>query len=78
MFEGPDGPSPGSSNGWFQQLVLGKLDELKKDVEGLRKTQMRMREDIVRLKMQSGLWGFAAGCIPVLIGMFLWLIKVAP
>jgi hypothetical protein len=64
-----------AGNSWFQKLILGQLEEIKNQVENLSETQMRMREDIVRLKMQSSVWGFAAGCIPILIALFLYAIK---
>lgn len=54
-----------SDNGWFQTMVREKLEDHGNKLVSINKTVQNLRVDVARLKVQSGMWGAAAGAVPV-------------
>jgi len=55
-------------------LVMESLDDLKDEMKEVRKAQELIRQELVALKVRSGLWGGLAGTIPaIVIGVIAWL-----
>jgi hypothetical protein len=58
----------------YRLLVMQSLDELKVEVREIRKAQELTRQELVALKIRSGLWGGLAGTIPaIVIGVIAWI-----
>lgn len=54
---------PQEVEGWgeYRRLVLKALDELKADVEALRREQGETRSAVVALQVKASIWGGLAG-----------------
>lgn len=65
------------SNDWseWSKHVLSELEELKSEVKAGRDEISNLRLELVLLKFKSGLWGFAAGALPVIGSLMLWILK---
>ena len=63
------------NDGWLQwsQYVLKELERLNKCYESVDKRLNKIDQDIVALKIRSGMWGLIAGMIPS-IGALLYTI----
>ena len=61
---------------WTQwsQHVLTELERLNEIQETLRKEVQELNMGIVKLQVKAGLWGSAAGMVPGIIGMVIWLL----
>lgn len=64
---------PEETNGWAQysKLVMAKLDDHQKLLEGITSELTKIHVEIATLKVKSGLWGAFAGGIPVIIFILL-------
>lgn len=58
-----------ANNGWneYQNLVLNELKRHNELIEDLREEIGLVKTEIATLKVKSGIWGFAAGAIPLII-----------
>jgi len=71
------------SNNWneHEKLVLHELKRLNDWCEKLDDTLNRKfsatEVSIAQLKIKSGMWGIIGACIPIVIVLFIWLIKSA-
>ena len=54
------------TEGW-QQLVMYRLDEAKRELDEIKTELHNVRDDIVSLKIKAGIWGLGAGAIPAVI-----------
>lgn len=65
--------APNSENGWLQwgKHVLEELKRLNTCYDNLLKENGKMRVEIAKLKVKSGIWGLAGGSIPVAIAIIL-------
>lgn len=61
-------------NSTWPDYVLMNIEEIKKDIKEIRKDIATVRTEIAVLKVKSGIWGFAAGAVPVAIALLLKLI----
>ena len=61
-------PSNPNSDNWgeWRQHVLLELERLNGCYERLDGRLGKLNEDMVALKIKSGIWGFAAGSVPAL------------
>jgi hypothetical protein len=57
-----------------ESTILAALNEIKKEQKEQAKQINLCRVDIASLKVKSGLWGAAAGAIPVILGLVVWLV----
>lgn len=62
-------PPAQEMNGWgkYSLLVMAKLDEHQKLLEGINSELTKIHVEIAMLKVKSGMWGALAGVIPVVI-----------
>jgi len=51
---------------WSKYVIL-TIDEIKSDIKNLNNKVERISNDISSLQVKAGVWGLAAGMIPVLI-----------
>jgi len=67
-------PAP---NGWseWSKYVLKELDRLNTCLTEVNNNVTEIKVEIATLKVKSGLWGAAAGTIPVVIAIAIALIK---
>ena len=67
----PKVPQPNSAHGdsWYeyQRLVLSELDRLNTVTGNTNTVVVEMSKEIAMLKVKSGLWGAAAGVLPVAV-----------
>ena len=65
-------PSKSGDNGWNEwgNHVLAEIERLAKDIRTLDKKVVQLGIDVGKLKIKSGIWGLAAGSLPV--GLFLF------
>lgn len=56
-----------SDNGWDEwgKHVLAELGRLKDEVQGMRKEQNNMLQQLAALKVKSGVWGAMGACVPI-------------
>ena len=61
-------------DGWseWSKYVLKELERLNTCYDALQKDTNEIKSSIRELQVKSGVWGFAAGLIPVLI---MWAMK---
>ena len=59
----------------WQKHVLTELEELKIELRQGRKEIQDVKIELALLKLKSGIWGFAAGALPVIGTLFIWIIK---
>ncbi len=66
-----------SGNGWdeWRKFVLMELRRSNKSHESADRRLDIISEDIVALKVKSGVWGLVGGMIPVALLLALWLLK---
>lgn len=64
------------SNGWekWKNHVIMELTRLNNSYECLTKKIDEIKEDIITLKVKSGIWGLFGGGISVLITIAIYLI----
>lgn len=62
-------------NGWkeWSKYVLKELERLSKAQKEMNDTLILIQRDIAGLQVKAGLWGAAAGAIPVLV---MWMLKM--
>lgn len=51
-------------------MVIGKLDQLERDIIDLDEKVTLLRIDVAQLKVKAGMWGAVAGMVPALITAF--------
>lgn len=58
-----------SKNGWaeYRKLVLKDLDRHEELLTEILRAVSRARTDIALLQLRAGIWGFAAGALPVIL-----------
>ena len=58
-----------SSNGWDEwgKHVLTELGRLRDEVQGMRKEQSNILQQIAALKVKSGVWGAMGACVPIVV-----------
>jgi hypothetical protein len=63
----------------YQEHVMNELDRLNSNIEELTKilqeTRLNMSIEIAELRVKSGLWGFVAGALPIMIALGLQALK---
>ncbi len=66
-----------AKNGWpeWGKFVLKELERLNACYDALVIQNQKMQVDIAMLKVKSGVWGFAAGLLPSLAVLILWIVK---
>jgi hypothetical protein len=57
------------------EFIVSSLKEIKGDVKALENRQMKIREDIAGLKVQSGVWGAIGGCVPMVVALLLFVLS---
>lgn len=64
-------------NGWttYQKLVLTQLQAHTENLNKLEEKITDLRIELTTLKVQAGIWGLAAGMIPVIISIGMTLIS---
>jgi hypothetical protein len=67
----------GIENGWneWSKHVLKELERLNSCYTGLDKEVKKIHIELVKLQVKSGLWGAAAGAIPVIIMLLVQYIR---
>lgn len=58
----------------FEHLK-SSLEDLQACVKDLKKELGLLKVDVAKLNIKSGIWGFAAGFLPVLAGIGLLMLK---
>lgn len=66
-----------STNGWteWSKYVLKELERLNACYDSLNEKVGKISNDIMMLKVKSGVWGAIAGLIPVVIALVLWALS---
>jgi len=59
----------------WKDLVLLEMKSLRKEVIEGRKDIAGLKTEMAVLKVKSGIWGFAAGAIPVVGSLLIWILK---
>ena len=65
------------SNGdWkeYRRMVMSKLEEMRIEIKALKKNIEKLHDDVIMLKVKSGVWGTMGGAIPALIIVILYLV----
>ena len=60
---------------WFQEHVVTELERLNDWMGELNKKQESLVVEVAKLKVKSGIWGFAAGSISVLILVVIEIVR---
>ena len=60
-----------TNNGWneWSRYVLKELEEARVERKAVLTEVQKLRTDVEVLKWRAGLWGAAAGAVPVLIAI---------
>jgi len=68
---------PDPTNGWteWSKYVLKELERLNTCYDSLNEKMNKISNDIMMLKVKSGVWGAIAGLIPVVIALILWTLS---
>ncbi len=66
-----------STNGWDEwgKHVLAELGRLRDEVQGMRREQNNILQQIAALKVKSGLWGAMGACVPIGLLLIRELVK---
>ena len=59
----------------WSKHVLRELERLNSCYLTLDEKLSNMNVELAKLKVKSGVWGFAAGAIPVIVTLLVWLVK---
>ena len=66
-----------TGNGWeeWKNAVLNAIQDQKDCSKNLSDKLDHITEEVIKLKVKSGIWGMLGGSIPVLIGLGIYIIK---
>lgn len=66
---------PEDNNGWheYKLLVIDRLDNLQENVKELTDAVNKLKNEVIAIKIKSGLWGALAGSVPALITMLVYM-----
>lgn len=69
--------SGGNKDGWqeWSKHVLLELERLNDCYEKLDGRVNAIREEIASLKVKSGMWGAVGACIPIFLGILIFIFK---
>ena len=59
----------------INDILVGEIQELRKEMRCQRELITQLRIDVKGLTIKSGIWGAAAGMIPMAALAILWLLK---
>ena len=68
-----DSMSPITDNS--QQLIMKQLDRCIAELDEISKDVVDVKIQLAQLKVKSGVWGLIGGAVPIIIGVFVYLVQ---